>query len=305
MCVTCGCSSDDVRISGGAHAGEHEHVLPDGTVVRHAHHEHAHAHAHDHAHEHSHDHAHSGDHDHDHDHSHGHGHGHGEEPADRGRGIVELEAEILAKNDLTAAQNRGWLGVRGIVCVNLMSAPGAGKTTLLTRLIREAGVPVSVIEGDQETENDARRIREAGAPAIQINTGKGCHLEANMIATGLRELAPKPGSLVVVENVGNLVCPALFDLGETARVVILSVTEGEDKPLKYPHMFRVADLVLLSKVDLLPHLAFDKAACLANVRKVAPRAQILELSATTGAGMTALVAWLASLRTRLEADRTA
>ena len=218
---------------------------------------------------------------------HAHEHDHPHEHSDR---TVVLQQKVLAKNDGLAAQNRTWLRERGARAVNLMSSPGAGKTTLLERTARE--LVFSVIEGDQETALDASRIREAGCRVVQINTGVGCHLDADMVARGLRELDPPAGSVVVIENVGNLVCPALFDLGEAARVVISSVTEGADKPAKYPHMFRQADLVLLNKTDLLPYVDFDLRAYACGLRKVTPDALFLQISATTGDGMQTWFDWL-------------
>jgi hydrogenase nickel incorporation protein HypB len=208
---------------------------------------------------------------------------------DHGR-TVRIEQNLLARNDHLAEHNRAWLDVREIVAINLMSSPGAGKTSLLEASARAR--PLSVVEGDQETPRDAERIRAAGCAAVQINTGTGCHLDAGMVGRALRELDPPRGSLVFLENVGNLVCPALFDLGERAKVVLFSVTEGEDKPIKYPHMFRAADLVLLNKVDLLPHLDFDLDACLGYLRRVNPRAPVLQLSVTKGLGLDAWHAWL-------------
>jgi hydrogenase nickel incorporation protein HypB len=207
---------------------------------------------------------------------------------------VELQQKVLAKNDDLAQRNRDWLRDRGILAVNLMSSPGSGKTTLLERTTRElAGrMTISVIEGDQETTLDARRIQAAGSRVVQINTGVGCHLDAAMVAQGLRSLDPPSGSIVVIENVGNLVCPALFDLGEEAKVVLASVTEGADKPLKYPHMFRHADLVLLNKTDLLPYVDFDLKQYMADLRRAAPNALLLQISATTGDGIQAWYDWL-------------
>jgi hydrogenase nickel incorporation protein HypB len=207
---------------------------------------------------------------------------------------VELETRILAKNDAIAEKNRAWFKGREILALNLVSSPGAGKTTLLERTIRDLKGELSlyVIEGDQATANDGKRIRAAGAPAVQVNTGSGCHLEADMVARGLQELKPATGSVVMVENVGNLVCPALFDLGERAKVVILSVTEGDDKPLKYPHMFKAAEMMVLNKIDLLPHVDFDPERALANAVQVNPSIASIRLSARTGEGLEAWYAWL-------------
>ncbi|HUM13285.1 MAG TPA: hydrogenase nickel incorporation protein HypB [Myxococcaceae bacterium] len=250
-----------------------------------------------------HEHGHSHDHDHHHGHEHDHDHGHEDPHAAAGPDstvarTVLLEQEILGKNRLLAERNRGWLEGREIFAVNLMSSPGSGKTTLLERTLRDLGkqVVVSVIEGDQETRLDAERIRGAGARVVQINTGTGCHLDAQMLGRALHELEPAVGSLLFVENVGNLVCPALFDLGESTRVVIASTTEGEDKPLKYPHMFRAADLIVLNKVDLLPHLTFDVERFTAHVRLVNPTAKVLQVSASRGDGLPEWYRWLAARR---------
>ena len=225
-----------------------------------------------------------------------HGHGHGR--------TVALEVDVLAKNDGLAAANRAEFARRGIVVLNLMSSPGSGKTTLLERTVRSLGaeLPVCVLEGDQETVLDADRIGAAGARAVQINTGAGCHLDAGMVARALPVLAPADGSVVFVENVGNLVCPALFDLGERARVVIMSVTEGADKPLKYPHMFRTADLVLLNKIDLMPYVDFDVAAWVAAARRARPGVAVLEVSATRGDGLDAWYAWVRAARREISAS---
>jgi hydrogenase nickel incorporation protein HypB len=222
--------------------------------------------------------------------THRHAHAHARPYAPERR-TIQLERDVLTKNARVAAQNRSWLAERGLTAVNLMSSPGAGKTTLLEETVRELR-GACVIEGDQETDRDAARLREAGARAVQINTGTGCHLDAEMVARGLTALAPPPGGLVLIENVGNLVCPALFDLGERARVVVASVTEGDDKPIKYPHMFRSAQLVLLNKIDLLPHVRFDVDAFVVYARRVQPELACLPVSATRGDGMPAWFAWL-------------
>jgi hydrogenase nickel incorporation protein HypB len=211
--------------------------------------------------------------------------------------VHSIERRILAKNDALASKIRAWLAGREILAVNLVSSPGSGKTSLLERTIPGLTdeVPLFVIEGDQASSNDGKRIRSAGAPVVQINTGTGCHLDAEMIARGLSELKPGPGSIVFIENVGNLVCPALFDLGERAKVVIFSATEGEDKPLKYPHMFGAATLIILNKTDLLPHLDFSVEQAIANVRRVNPNATMLQISARTGEGLDAWFAWIRGL----------
>ncbi len=303
MCGHCGCGSGakitalnvetgkTLEMSGDGNAHHHhrehgdEHVHADGT---------RHSHDHDH-HHHDHD---GHDHTHDHDHGHSHERDHADGHSHAADAIVELEARVLAKNDALAAKNRAWFAGREILALNLVSSPGAGKTTLLERTIRDLKEEASlyVLEGDQATANDGMRIREAGAPAVQINTGTGCHLEADMVARGLMELKPAPGSMVMIENVGNLVCPALFDLGERAKVVILSVTEGEDKPLKYPHMFHAAGVMILNKVDLLPHVDFDVEQAIANAQEVNPGIEVLCVSARSGEGLEAWYDWLREQR---------
>jgi len=215
--------------------------------------------------------------------------------------LIKLEQDILAKNDRYAAENRRVLESRGILAFNVMSSPGAGKTSLLVETIRafEGRRACAVIEGDQQTSADADRIRAAGAQAVQINTGKGCHLDGHMVGHALDRLAPAPDSILFIENVGNLVCPAAFDLGEARKVVIFSVTEGEDKPLKYPDIFAVANLVVMSKVDLLPHLAFDMDTAVANARKINPDVAVLRTSASSGAGMDDWIQWIEAARADL------
>jgi hydrogenase nickel incorporation protein HypB len=241
----------------------------------------------------------------------GHGPAHAHAPGLTQSQMVRIERDILGKNDAIAAANRRALRSRGIFALNLVSSPGSGKTSLLVRTIGELAcrVPVAVIEGDQQTEFDAERIRATGVPALQINTGKGCHLDADMVARALERLELADDSLLLIENVGNLVCPAAFDLGEAHKVAILSVTEGEDKPLKYPDMFAAADLMLLNKVDLLPHLSFDVARAIDYARRVNPRLEVICCSAASGEGIAEWLAWIErgreAMRTSPPAPRTA
>ncbi len=225
-------------------------------------------------------------------------------PASR---VVTIEEDILARNDQVAQRNRRYFADRGILALNLVSSPGSGKTTLLVRTIAAlAGrLAIAVVEGDQQTSLDADRIRATGAPAVQVNTGKGCHLDAAMVERALAALAPPDGGAVLIENVGNLVCPAAFDLGEAHKVVILSVTEGDDKPLKYPDMFHAADLVVVNKADLLPYVTFDVDAAIANARRVRPGLPALVVSATTGHGFDAWLAWLEQAAADARAARDA
>jgi hydrogenase nickel incorporation protein HypB len=249
------------------------------------------------------------DHDHDHDHRHAHEHGHGHEhvhadgsrhshphrPDDAlGAEMLTLQTRILAKNDAFADKNRAWFRGREILALNLVSSPGSGKTTLLERTIKDLKdkFKLFVVEGDQATARDGDRIRAAGAAAVQINTGSGCHLEADMLGRALQHLKPGAGSIVMIENVGNLVCPALFDLGERCKVVIFSVTEGEDKPLKYPTMFGAASVMILNKIDLLPYVEFDVARAIANAKQINPDIVVLRLSGRTGEGFEAWYEWL-------------
>jgi hydrogenase nickel incorporation protein HypB len=308
MCATCGCSGaavirlvtaderDDAREHGPHRRGASRHGKIHGSFDhgQRAHDEHQHD-------EHEHEHEQHEPEPPEHDQAGGPGqHDHPlpedlvlDARDDSGRTVV-LQQKILAKNDALAQANRDWLSQRSVMAVNLMSSPGAGKTTLLERTAAElAGrLSISVIEGDQETALDASRIRATGCKVVQINTGAGCHLDAEMTAEGLRALDPASGSIVVIENVGNLVCPALFDLGEQARVVLASVTEGADKPVKYPHMFRQAHLVLVTKIDLLPYVDFDIRRYAADLRKVSPGALMMQVSAVTGQGMDAWYDWL-------------
>ena len=209
--------------------------------------------------------------------------------------MVKIERDILAKNNDYAAENRDYFSMHGIFALNLVSSPGSGKTTLLVKTIAalHGTLPIAVIEGDQQTDNDAARIRAAGAPALQINTGKGCHLDAYMVGQAMQQLHLQDDSLLLIENVGNLVCPASFDLGEAHKVVILSVTEGEDKPLKYPDMFRAADLMLLNKCDLLPYLEFDAGLAVDYAHRINPKLKVIRISASSGEGMTEWLDWIA------------
>ncbi|WP_166265485.1 hydrogenase nickel incorporation protein HypB [Marinobacter caseinilyticus] len=287
MCTTCGCSKHahawvtDLatgKVTAIVEPVDHDHARIDH---RHTHPTHHHAHPHDHSDSPAHDHS-------------------PNRPHTSGT-TIDLEQEVLAKNNRLAERNRGWLEGRNILALNLVSSPGAGKTQLLERTIHDLqnSVPISVVEGDQETVFDAERIGATGCRVVQVNTGTGCHLDASMLARALTALNPPRDSLVMVENVGNLVCPALFDLGEQAKVAILSVTEGTDKPLKYPHMFRASSLMVVNKIDLLPYVDFDLDACIAFARKVNPDIDVIPLSATRGDGLDRWYAWLNARLTAL------
>lgn len=273
MCTTCGCSSDENEIRFTKIGEKHFHS--------HSGHYHRHDHDHDHHHEHHHDHDHDNDnHDHHHDHFHNHSHE---------ISVVQLEKDILYKNQLTAERNRGFFEALNIFSINLVSSPGSGKTSLLERTISDLKdkIAFSVIEGDQQTTNDADRIHKLNVPVIQINTGKGCHLDSEMISKAVKELKPVQDSVLMIENVGNLVCPAMFDLGELKRIVIISVTEGEDKPLKYPDMFLGSQICIINKIDLLPYLKFDLEKLKEYAKQVNPHLTFFEVSAASGEGLAA------------------
>lgn len=254
MCTTCGC--------GDPHT--HTHLDENGNIVTHTHQEHHHHH------------------DHHHDH-------------DSNTRVISVGQDILARNNQIAAKNRAYFAKHKILALNFVSSPGSGKTELLCATIRHrpANAPeIFVIEGDQQTDNDANRIRATGAKAIQINTGKGCHLDAQQVELAIVTQQPTESSLVLIENVGNLVCPAEFDLGEAHKIAVISVTEGDDKPLKYPDMFAAADLMIINKMDLAPYVQFDLDRCEENARRVNPRIRCLRVSATTGEGLDKWWAWL-------------
>jgi hydrogenase nickel incorporation protein HypB len=282
MCTVCGCGEGELKIEGVAQP--HSHAAIQGQ------------HHHDHPHDHGHDHHHHHD---GHTHDYGQGAARAHAPGMSQARMVQIEQDILGKNNQYAARNRQHFAQHAILALNLVSSPGSGKTTLLTEtLTRLKGkLPLAVVEGDQQTSNDADRIRATGVPALQINTGKGCHLDAHMVGHALESLPVDDGGILFIENVGNLVCPAAFDLGEAHKVAILSVTEGEDKPIKYPDMFHAADVMILNKIDLLPYLRFDVAKCEEYARRVNPNIQILHVSATSGEGMEGWIDWLQQQRT--------
>ena len=282
MCNTCGCASGNLKIEGDEH------------------HHHHHDHDHDHDHDHEHDHHHEHNHDIDYNKLPARNHNPGMSQAR----MIEIEENILAKNDAYAAQNRELFKAKGILALNLVSSPGSGKTSLLVETIKalQEKFQVSVIEGDQQTTNDADRIRETGVKAIQVNTGKGCHLDGHMVGHAVEHLNPEDGSILFIENVGNLVCPAAFDLGEAAKIAVLSVTEGEDKPLKYPDMFAASKIMILNKIDLLPHLDFDVDACINNAKRINPEIKVIQVSAKTREGFDEWLGLLESLRGQIIAE---
>jgi hydrogenase nickel incorporation protein HypB len=297
MCTVCGCGT--ATHEGDKRPGEaaNEAKAPKEATA----HSHSHAHGDHHHHDHDHDHA------HDHDHDQAHAHATAAQNLDFGAGlagvhvpglsqerIVRIERDILSKNRSYAEQNRALFAQKGVLALNFVSSPGSGKTSLLVRAIEDlkSRHAIAVIEGDQQTSNDAERIRATGVKAIQVNTGKGCHLDAHMVGHALETLDLPDNALMFIENVGNLVCPAAFDLGEAHKVVLLSTTEGEDKPAKYPDMFAAADLMLLNKSDLLPHLDFNVGECIGHALRVNPHLQTLVVSAKTGEGLAAFYAWV-------------
>ena len=273
MCGTCGCGSEN---NGPTilKPGEHKHVHDE-----HHHHHARHSHSQEEHHHDDHSHAHAHDHSHDHKHK-----------------VLEIEQDILQNNQVLAARNRGYFEAKNIFALNLVSSPGSGKTAILERTLADLKeeIPFYVIEGDQQTLNDANRIDALHIPVVQINTGKGCHLESDMVYEAVKKLEIQNDAILMIENVGNLVCPSMFDLGESKRVVIISTTEGEDKPIKYPDMFYTSDICIINKIDLLPYVNIDIQKLKDYALQVNPNLQFFEVSATTGKGMEAWYDWLKS-----------
>jgi len=274
MCGTCGCGTGEngVSIQNPKEVKAHEH---------HHHHHDGHTHSHDHSHDHHH---------HDHDHSHGHSHAHDHHH----KTVIELEQDILQNNEVMAARNKGYFEAKNIFALNLVSSPGSGKTSILEKTLSDLKdeIPFYVIEGDQQTLNDANRIAALDIPVMQINTGKGCHLESDMVYDAVKQLKMKDDSVLMIENVGNLVCPSMFNLGESKRVVIISTTEGEDKPIKYPDMFHTSDVCIINKIDLLPYVNINIDKLKEYALQVNPNLQFFEVSATNGEGMEEWYKWL-------------
>lgn len=286
MCGTCGCGSEE----GGAKI-----VMPNAGK-KHQHGDHIHSHDHDHSHD-DHHHDHEGHHHHHHAHSHDGHHHHHEHDHDHGHShktVLEVERDILQQNEIMAARNRGYFDAKDVFALNLVSSPGSGKTSLLERTLKDLKDKISfyVIEGDQQTLNDANRIAALNVPVIQINTGKGCHLESDMIHDAVKQLNIQNNSVLMIENVGNLVCPSMFNLGEHKRVVIVSTTEGDDKPIKYPDMFYTSDICIINKIDLAPYLDTNVETLRNNALQVNPNLKFFEVSATKGTGMEQWYVWL-------------
>ncbi len=279
MCGTCGCGSGEDGVS----------ILKPSD-----HHHHGHSHDHHHGHDHHHHHDHGHDHTHEHSHDHGYSLSHTQTEEAHKRTVLKIEQDILQGNEVMAARNRGFFEAKDILALNLVSSPGSGKTALLERTLRDLKqeIPFYVIEGDQQTLNDANRIAAIEIPVIQINTGKGCHLESDMVYDAVKKLEMKDHSVLMIENVGNLVCPSMFNLGEDKRIVIISTTEGADKPIKYPDMFHTADICIINKIDLLPYLDIDLNELKRYALQVNPNLKFFEVSATKGEGMEAWYSWL-------------
>ena len=269
MCDTCGCeSTNNITIKKPGEAHSHMHIHPGKGAA----------------------------HTHSHDHGHGHQHAHDQHHTHEHEKVINVEQDVLQKNNLLAERNRGYFEARNILAINMVSSPGSGKTSLLERTINDMKNDTGfyVIEGDQQTMNDANRIEGTGAPVVQVNTGSGCHLDANMVNNAIKQLDIKEQAVLMIENVGNLVCPSMFDLGEKHRVVIFSTTEGEDKPLKYPDMFASSDICIINKTDLLPYVDFDMKKAREYALQVNSHLKIFELSAKTGDGLDKWYEWLKS-----------
>ena len=315
MCGTCGCGDNQTQIRkpgeenhSHQHVHDHEHNHNykhehdhdhDGNKHQHDHnHNYKHSHSHDsHEHEHKHDHEHL-NHDIDHNHSHGHSHDHNHDHGHTHSKEIQLEVDVMHKNNALAERNRGYFEAKNIFTLNLVSSPGSGKTSLLERTLKDLknDLKFFIIEGDQQTMNDADRIKAAGAPVVQINTGNGCHLDADMINKAVKKLDVANDSVLIIENVGNLVCPSMFDLGEAKRIVVISVTEGEDKPIKYPNMFSTSDLCIINKTDLLPYVDCNVEKLKVYALRVNHHLEFLELSVKTGDGMNAWYEWLKKVK---------
>jgi hydrogenase nickel incorporation protein HypB len=285
MCETCGCGNpDEFKIHDHKNDHDHDHD-----------HNHDHDHQHNHTHGHDHDHQHNHTHGHDHGHEHTHdGHAHAHPHKHDSSKVINLNMDILSENNRLAERNRGYFQGKHVLTLNLVSSPGSGKTTILEKTILDL-IPshkIFVIEGDQQTTRDADRIEKSGAPAIQINTGSGCHLDAKMIHLALQKMEVENHAILFIENVGNLVCPALFDLGEQKRVVVISVTEGDDKPMKYPYMFQSSNLCIINKTDLLPYVDFNVERAINYARQLNPNLEFILMSAKTGEGMAEWYKWL-------------